>query len=91
MARSENRDPEAGALLKHLREERGLSREQLPHAMLLAGVPRANIPAIRTVWNVEELGVIPRARIKFGLANFYDRTLGEIWAPQPTRSGAVAA
>ncbi|MEJ7786660.1 MAG: hypothetical protein WKF96_17805 [Solirubrobacteraceae bacterium] len=90
-ARQALRDPEAGALLKELREGRGLTREALPHAMLLAKVPRENIPSIKTIWRVEEVGAVPSVRYRFGLAQFHGRDLKEIWQPRPTRSGAIAA
>ena len=95
------RDQMAGSLLQELREAQGLSREQLPHAMLKAGVPRDKIPSTKTIYNVERRGQIPRVRIMFGLAQFYGRDVHAIWPVQsrpPLRRvektqtlGAVAA
>lgn len=74
-----NRDFLAGEMLKELREELGLSREQMPAAMLRAGVRRDCIPSTRTIYNVEERGQIPRVRLKFGLAQFFERDVIGIW------------
>lgn len=83
-----NRDFQAGALLKELREEMGLSREAMPHAMLRAGIPREHIPSVKTIYNVEERGQVPVVRIKFGLAQFFDREVRSIWGR--VRVGAAA-
>lgn len=80
--RSPYRDKMAGSLLQELREAQGLSREQLPHAMLVAGVPRDKIPSTKTIYNVERRGQIPRVRIMFGLAQFYGRDVHAIWPVQ---------
>lgn len=74
----------AGQLLKELREAQGLSREQLPHAMLRAGVRRDCIPCVKTVYNVEERGQVPRVRLKFGFAQFYERDVAGIWGAPST-------
>lgn len=84
-----HRDPDAGRLLKELRHERYISRRDLPFEMARAGIPRDRIPSIRTIYNVEEGGQIPREYIRFALAKFYDRPVGEIW-PIKTRAMAGA-
>jgi transcriptional regulator with XRE-family HTH domain len=75
----ENRDYIAGGLLKELREDLGLSREELPKAMLRAGIDRRNIPSVRTIQRIEEEGVRPIVRYRFGLAQFHDRKQSTIW------------
>lgn len=77
----------AGALLKEMREERGLSREAMPLAMLRAGVPRERIPSIKTIYNVEEHGCIPGPRLKFAFATFFGFKLKDVW-PVQTRAMA---
>lgn len=74
-----HRDTLAGELLKELREDLGLSREELPRRMLKAGIGRDYIPSVKTIYNVEALGQVPRVRLKFGLAQFYGRGVAEIW------------
>lgn len=80
------RDVMAGQLLKELRESQGLSREQLPHAMLRAGVRRDCIPSTKTIYNVEERGQVPRVRLKFGFAQFYSKDVVAIWGPPTTQA-----
>jgi DNA-binding XRE family transcriptional regulator len=80
-----SKDLLAGQLLKELREDRGLSREALPLAMLKAGVARDYIPCARTVAYIE-MGRIPRVRVKFGLAQFFGVSVRDIWGtPSVTR------
>jgi transcriptional regulator with XRE-family HTH domain len=73
------RDFEAGELLRELRQERFLTREEMPRAMLRAGVDRDLIPCARTLARIETDGAIPRERIRFGLAQFFDRSPRSIW------------
>ena len=75
----------AARLLIELRESQGLSREQVPHAMALAGVKRERIPSVKTLWRIEELGHVPTIGTKFALATFYDRPLHSIWPPHEPR------
>jgi DNA-binding XRE family transcriptional regulator len=79
------RDPTAGRLLKELREDLGLSRQDMPYAMLRAGIKRDHIPSIRTIYNVEELGQVPRVRTRFAIAKFFERDMTSIW-PTTTRA-----
>lgn len=79
------RDTEAGNLLRELREDRFLTREEMPRAMLKAGIDRDLIPCSRTIARIEVDGAIPRERIRFGLAQFFDRTLRSIWGTTPDR------
>lgn len=72
-------DRTAGTLLIALREERRLMPEQVPYAMLLAGIDRRYIPCSRTVRRAEE-GKRVRLRVEFGLADFYGRERHTIWA-----------
>lgn len=79
------RDRKAGTLLHQLRVDKGLSRDALPTAMAVAGVHRDYIPSARTIYNVEVHGVIPRVRLQFGLAQFYDRNVSAVWGGGPAR------
>lgn len=72
-------DEAAGMLLVGLREQRRLTPEEVPHAMLMAGVDRRYIPSSRTVRRAEQ-GRRVRLRIEFGLADFYGRDRHYIWS-----------
>ena len=76
-----NRDNAAAALLRELREERGLSPEQVPFEMYRAGIDRRFIPSARTIRRIEIEGVVPQIRFKFGLATFYGREVSGLWRP----------
>lgn len=65
--------------MKDLRMDMFLTREELPRQMLRAGVPRDHVPCVKTIYNVEERGVIPRTRVMFGFARFYERPVRNIW------------
>lgn len=78
-------DVAAARLLIELREKRGLSRDQMPHAMLVAGTPRQRIPSVKTLWRMEELGHVPSVGVKFAVATFYGRDLHSIWRPHEPR------
>jgi len=78
-------DVSAAALLITLREKRGLTREDLPREMALAGIKRTRIPSVKTIWRVEELGHTPSIGIKAAFADFYERDLHTIWPPQTPR------
>lgn len=82
------RDTEAGELLFDLREAKGLSPEQVPHAMRKAGVARLHIPSGRTIRRVEDEGVVPHVRHRFGLAEFYGLNMGQIWEPAKRKVAA---
>jgi hypothetical protein len=71
--------------LIELREKQGLSRDELPHAMAMAGIARTRIPSIKTIWRVEELGHVPSIGIKAAFAQFYGRDLHTIWPPHIPR------
>lgn len=78
-------DAAAARLLIELREKRGLSREQVPHAMAMARIPRTRIPSVKTIWRIEELGHVPSIGIKAAFADFYERDLHTIWPPHVPR------
>ena len=79
MARGIQRDHRAGALLKELRENRGLSPEQLSHAIYGAGLGTISGQTIR---RTEDKGAIPQVRNRFALAQFFDREVVDIWQPK---------
>jgi len=83
--RQKRPDVTASRLLIELRERLGLSREQVPHAMARAGIPRERIPSVKTLWRIEELGHAPSIGVKFALASFYERDLHSIWMPHEPR------
>ena len=72
------KDTSAGHLLKGLREQRRLMPEQVPHAMLSAGVDRRYVPSARTIRRAEQ-GHRLTLRVEFGLADFYGRERHHIW------------
>lgn len=73
------RDRGAGLLLRELRENAGLSPEQMPYELLKRGLPPVSG---KTVRRVEAVGAIPQVRIKFALAQFFGREVSEIWQPR---------
>lgn len=85
-----NRDEDAGHFLKELREALYIPRDALPQEMRRKGVPRTLIPTCKTVYNVEERGQIPIERYRFGLAQFYGRSVADIW-PVTRRARPAAA
>jgi hypothetical protein len=80
-------DRAAGELLKGLREDLGLTPELMPHAMLRAGVDSKYIPSSRTIRRIEDVGVRPCVRYRFGLASFFERKQSSIW-PSESRVAA---
>lgn len=68
-----------GAWLQELRESRGLSADEVPHAMLRANIERRNIPSGRTIRRAEETGRMPQVRYAFGLAQFYGVSVAQLW------------
>lgn len=74
-----HRDLEAGRLLRELREERLLTRQELPREMRKAGIRPDRIPCVKSLRRYEDEGVIPRERLCFGLAEFFGRPKGQIW------------
>jgi hypothetical protein len=70
-----------------LRERLGLSPEEVPHAMRMAGVDLRSIPSARTIRRVED-GVVPQVRYRFGLAEFYGRPMPAIWSVKRMRVAA---
>lgn len=70
---------QTGAWLQELREARGLSPEQVPYAMLRAKVDRGNIPSGRTIRRIEATGRKPHVRYAFGLAQFYEVEVAQLW------------
>jgi transcriptional regulator with XRE-family HTH domain len=89
--RQKRPDVAAARMLIELREQRGLSREALPHAMAMAGLRRDRIPSVKTLWRIEELGHTPSIGVKFALAEFFDRPLHSIWPPHEPRCARSAA
>lgn len=71
------RDLAAAARLRELRENRGLSPEQLPYFMARAGVEPVSGKTIR---RIEGKGAIPQVRVKFALASFFGVTVSTIWS-----------
>jgi transcriptional regulator with XRE-family HTH domain len=78
------RDLTAGLVLRELRENRGLSPEQMPFAMLRAGLEPVSGKTIRRI----ERGAIPQVRVKFALAQFYGRDVSAIWIVRRQRVAA---
>lgn len=76
MASGVLRDFLAAELLRELRENRGLSPEQMPHALLRAGCMPVSGSSIR---RIERKGAVPQVRVKFALAKFFGREVSEIW------------
>lgn len=78
---------QTGAWLMELREAKGLSPEQVPYAMLKAKVDRRNIPSGRTIRRAESTGRKPHVRYAFGLAQFYEVEVAQLW---PARGRVMA-
>ncbi|MHB1950192.1 MAG: helix-turn-helix domain-containing protein [Acidiferrobacteraceae bacterium] len=76
-----------GTWLRELREDRGLSPEEVPHAMLRAGIERRSIPSARTVRRCEHTGRMPHVRYAFGIAQFYGVPMAQLW---PVRERVLA-
>lgn len=70
---------QTGAWLRELRESRGLSPEEVPHAMVRAGIDRRSIPSGRTIRRSEATGRMPHVRYAFGLAQFYGVEVPQLW------------
>lgn len=73
-----------------MREARGLSPEEVPHAMLRAGIDRRAIPSGRTIRRVERYSRMPHVRYAFGIAEFYGVTVAQLW-PAGRVASRVAA
>lgn len=76
-----------GTWLRELRETRGLSPEEVPHAMLRAKIDRRSIPSGRTIRRCEATGRMPHVRYAFGLSQFYEVEVGHLW---PVRERVAA-
>jgi hypothetical protein len=83
------RDRDAGVLLQELREGRYLTRREVPREMRKAGIRPDRIPHPRTLERIECQGVVPWERYRFGLAEFYERPVHDIWTI-PERSRVAA-
>lgn len=57
----------------------GLSPEEVPHAMLRAGIDRRAIPSGRTIRRAENTGSVPHVRYRFGLGEFYGVPVAQLW------------
>lgn len=75
----QTRGAQTGAWLQELREEKGLSPEEVPHAMQRAGIEFRSIPSGRTIRRAEATGSLPWIRYRFGLAQFYGIPVGQLW------------
>lgn len=75
-----------GEWLQELREARGLSPEQVPHAMQRQRIDRRNIPSGRTIRRAEETGRMPHVRFAFGLAQFYGVEVRQLWPAEERRA-----
>lgn len=82
---------QTGVWLTELREARGLSPEEVPHAMLRAGIDRRNIPSGRTIRRTEGTGRMPHVRYAFGLAQFYGVALSQLWPARERARVTVTA
>jgi transcriptional regulator with XRE-family HTH domain len=83
------RDPAAGQLLERLRLRAGVSRRELPAAMMDRGIKRDRIPSPSTIYMIEARGVRPHARTMAALAEFHGRDVDSIWKI-PTRREVAA-
>lgn len=87
-------DP-TGLWLTEMREARGLSPEEVPHAMVRAKIDRRTIPSGRTIRRIEATGRMPHVRYAFGLAQFYGVEIAQLWPAESRlaqrRREAVAA
>lgn len=79
MSRMPLQGAETGYWLQELREARGLSPEEVPHAMLRARIDRRSIPSSRTIRRVEATGRMPHPRYAFGIAQFYGVEIAQLW------------
>lgn len=76
MSRTQAMSTYAGALIKELRTDRGLTPEALSYAIFAAG--NGHVSA-RTIRRVEAGAVVPRVRAQFAIASFFDRPVTSIW------------
>lgn len=78
--RKPSRDYGAGERVQEMREDRGLSRDDLVLRARLDNPrdPRMHI-SYRTLQRVEEEGAIPTARVKFAIAAVFNMVPSEIW------------
>lgn len=76
-----SRNRHAGRLICELRTDLGLSPEALSHAIYAAGFGTISS---RTIRRIERDGLIPRVRVQFALAQFFDRSVTSIW-PVPAQ------
>jgi DNA-binding XRE family transcriptional regulator len=76
-----HRDWQAADLVRQLREDHGLSPEQLAEKIaLLAGKGDTLYPiSSRTIYRIENNGQEPTVRVKFALATVFDRLPSDIW------------
>ena len=71
-------DLPAAEMIKRLRTDRGLSPEALSQAMHMAGLGYVSGKTIRRV----EVGFVPRVRVQFALASFFDLVPSQVWVPR---------
>lgn len=77
-----NRNCRAGALIRELRTDLGLSPEALSWAIYQAGCGEVSG---RTIRRIEAEGVVPRVGAQFAIAMFFDRPVTSVWRPIRSR------
>lgn len=70
------RNYQAGALIRDLRRDLGLSPEALSYAIFRAGFGSVSA---RTIRRVENEGMVPRVSAQFALAQFFGRPVSQMW------------
>jgi hypothetical protein len=78
------RDPQAAKVLKELRLNKGLSPEQLSHALYVEGLGSVSGKTIRRL--EAEPYPVPQVRVQFALAAFHERQVVDIWRPRRVRA-----
>lgn len=78
------RNKHAGRLLRELRSDKGLSPEALSYAIFKAGYGSVSAKTIRRVED-PEVGMVPRVRVQFAIAAYFERPVSSIWSAEQTR------
>lgn len=76
------RNRQAGALIRDLRRDQGLSPEALSYAIFKAG--HGSVSA-RTIRRVESDGMVPRVAAQFAVASYFGRSVSSIWSAATNR------
>ena len=82
-----HRDRHAGRHVRELREDRGLTPEQLSYE-ISKQYPDYPVSG-RTIRRVEREGAIPTVRVKFGIARAFGKVPSEIWCSHARRPVAA--